>query len=356
MEAQYPVTGRVRAVLDGSRVEWSRRRERDKGGRTSWAANKASRLSASLAADARRARDARPILPLIAAYGVERLVLDRRAVGAIGTSRFAAYSAALDPRSDLRRLTRFLRDLTTSVTAAAELGDEPATAAKSQLDSIAQACEVVLDGTGWGRPRWNPALREITLAHPRHGVLPMASLASGIKIAAGLAIDLASRAARANPALGATELLERVPGIVLVDEVDLHLHPSWQQRIVVALTTAFPKVQFILTTHSPQVLSTVKGHQIRELSGQVVDRKFKYASGLRPDVVLRTVMDTRPEPNTDERRELDSYMELVHSGRGDSNRARQMRSRLEDALGGPDRVPEFAEADAHVAFEDLLDP
>ena len=355
LEPQYPVVGRAHGVVDGTPVRWSRRREKGKGGRTTWAANDASRLAASLAANARRSSTVDPLLPLIAAYGVERLVLSRSAAGEIGPTRFAAYQATLDPRSDLRRLSNYLRDLTLTVTAAEEFGDEPANAARSQLDSIERACDIVLDGTGWGSPRWNARLRVITLTHAQHGVLPLGWLAAGIRIAAGMAIDLASRAARANPALGAGALLGQVPGIVLIDEVDLHLHPSWQQRIVGALALAFPSVQFILTTHSPQVLSTVQGHQIRELEGRVVGRKFRYASGLRADMLLRTVMGTRPEPNTEERRELEAYMALVHGGEGDSERARAMRRSLEDRLGGPDRVPEFAEADAHIAFEDLVD-
>jgi predicted ATP-binding protein involved in virulence len=355
LEAQYPVAGWVRGVIDGSPVEWWRRRERSKGGRTTWAGNEASRLAESVARSARRSTGIEPVLPLLAAYGVERLVLSRSAAGDIGPTRFAAYQAALDPRSDLRRLSNYLRDLTLAVTTASELGDEPATAARAQLDSIERACEIVLDGTGWGSPRWNARLQEITLAHARHGVLPLAWLAAGIRIAAGVAIDLASRAARANPGLGAGGLLARVPGIVLVDEVDLHLHPSWQQRIVAALTTAFPRVQFILTTHSPQVLSTVQGSQIRELDAAVVDRKFQYARGLRPDVVLWRVMGTRPEPDTPERRLLDRYTALVHDGEGDAPEARGLRRRLENELGGPDLVPELAAADAHIAFEDLVD-
>ena len=51
-------------------------------------------------------------------------------------------------------------------------------------------------------------------------------------------------------------------GIVLIDEVDLHLHPTWQQRIIGDLKEIFPKVQFIVTTHAPAVISTVKSEII----------------------------------------------------------------------------------------------
>ena len=51
-------------------------------------------------------------------------------------------------------------------------------------------------------------------------------------------------------------------GIVLIDEVDLHLHPTWQQQILKDLTEIFPKVQFIVTTHAPAVISTVKSENV----------------------------------------------------------------------------------------------
>lgn len=50
---------------------------------------------------------------------------------------------------------------------------------------------------------------------------------------------------------------QQTEGIVLIDEVDVHLHPKWQQTILSQLRDAFPCIQFIVTTHSPQVLSTV---------------------------------------------------------------------------------------------------
>lgn len=53
------------------------------------------------------------------------------------------------------------------------------------------------------------------------------------------------------------------PGVVLIDEIDLHLHPQWQQRVLTDLLKTFPLTQFIVTTHSPQVLSTVPAECIR---------------------------------------------------------------------------------------------
>lgn len=70
--------------------------------------------------------------------------------------------------------------------------------------------------------------------------------------------------AQLNPALGELAV-EQTPGVVLIDELDLHLHPSWQRRIVNDLKRTFPKVQFIVTTHSPFIIQSLEEGELRRL-------------------------------------------------------------------------------------------
>lgn len=58
------------------------------------------------------------------------------------------------------------------------------------------------------------------------------------------------------------EKVDEFDGIVLIDEVELHLHPEWQERIMGILTEVFPKVQFFVTTHSPHILQNAEANQI----------------------------------------------------------------------------------------------
>lgn len=95
--------------------------------------------------------------------------------------------------------------------------------------------------------------------------LPVRSLSDGMVSMLTIVGDLAHRCVRLNPELG-DEAALKTPGIVLIDEVDMHLHPAWQQTVLGSLTKAFPKVQFIVTTHSPQVLSTVRKESVRVIS------------------------------------------------------------------------------------------
>lgn len=350
MERVFPVSAAVRGTLAGQIYEWSRTRQSAKG-RTSWA-DRNSDLGRDMALLWKSSDEASgQVLPVIALYGVERLLGVRKDAGFISRSRSGAYDSALDGKSDLSRLSKFIKALTLADFVADRRGDE-AEAARNQLRAITLACNSILEGTGWGNPEWSPVPEELTLTHPTAGTLPLSFMSSGIKIAAGLVIDLVSRMARANPGLGANDLLCAVPGIVLIDEVDLHLHPKWQQQILSGLRRVFPRVQFIVTTHSPQVLSTVGAESIRVVNSTGA-RRVDFSAGLRSDIVLEQVLGTRAEPPLDINRDLDKYMDLVDQGHGRSEAAQKLRRQLDEELGGIANVPKLADADASIAFHDM---
>ncbi|WP_280571114.1 AAA family ATPase, partial [Chromohalobacter sp. 296-RDG] len=87
--------------------------------------------------------------------------------------------------------------------------------------------------------------------------LNIAQLSDGYQTLLGLIIDLSSRMAMANPDLDDPLAAEAV---VMIDEVDLHLHPEWQRRVVGDLLTTFPNTQFIVTTHSPFIVEALNNH------------------------------------------------------------------------------------------------
>jgi len=88
---------------------------------------------------------------------------------------------------------------------------------------------------------------------------PFSSLSDGYKAFVGWVGDLIGHLADVAPA---GMRLDQIAGIVLVDEIDLHLHPAWQREIVPVLGSAFPRIQFILSSHSPLVASTVKRENV----------------------------------------------------------------------------------------------
>lgn len=352
VEAMYPVVVEATCTIADAHLRWSIKKGASRG---SSATRGPAHLRKHLESVTDRARDWEgddPLLPIIAYYGVERLIGSGRGSSRGVASRLDAYTDALKPRSDLTRLYDYFEALSRQIADAHAFQDDPPKAATAQLSAIQAACDMVLEPTGWGRPRWNPVVDELTLTHGREGTLPLRWLSTGTKVAAGLAFDLASRMARANPRLGGTELLERTPGIVLIDEIDLHLHPAWQQQMLPLLRKAFPSVQFIVTTHSPQVISTVEAGSVRIIEGHTA-RTPAHAEGLRSDVVLREVQGTDPVPEVPIRKELNEYLELVFRGDGASPQARQKRGEIESKLGGIGTLDELADADAFMALAEL---
>ena len=105
--------------------------------------------------------------------------------------------------------------------------------------------------------------------------------------------DLAYRMVRLNPFLGRRAILD-TPGIVLIDEIDMHLHPSWQRDSTAGFTKAFPKVQFIVTTHSPQVLGSVPPDSIRVLEWEkefVGVRRVNFSLGATSYQILQDIQN-----------------------------------------------------------------
>lgn len=94
--------------------------------------------------------------------------------------------------------------------------------------------------------------------------LSYSQLSDGFRNIVGIAADLAYRCIQLNPHLG-EQAVSRTPGVVLIDELDLHLHPNWQKTIVHDLKSAFPKIQFIATTHSPFIVQSLEADELINL-------------------------------------------------------------------------------------------
>lgn len=117
----------------------------------------------------------------------------------------------------------------------------------------------------------------------------MDEMSDGYKNTLSMIGDIAYRMAVMNPMLG-NRVLEETPGIVLIDEVDLHLHPQWQQSILKDLHAIFPKVQFIVTSHAPAVINSVSREKIRMLDKGEIYMPAAETYGRDANSILREVI------------------------------------------------------------------
>jgi energy-coupling factor transporter ATP-binding protein EcfA2 len=194
----------------------------------------------------------------------------------------AAYAEALSPRSwQLRQFAEWMR-------AQAALALERPEAAH-HLEALRTAATKFLPSYDGVRPDADGGTR---LLIDRSGVtLEIGQLSDGERGVLAMVLDLARRLSQANP--GLEDPLQRGSAIVLIDELDLHLHPAWQRQVVHKLVDVFPRCQFIATTHSPQVIGEVEHDRIQILTkGQVYSPTHSF--GVDSSRVLEEIMEADP--------------------------------------------------------------
>ncbi|MGZ8218669.1 AAA family ATPase [Methylomagnum sp.] len=160
--------------------------------------------------------------------------------------------------------------------------------------------------------------------------LDLKQLSDGYRTTLALVTDIARRMVEANPPGSGINDPLNTEAIVLIDEVDLHLHPEWQQRILKQLLETFPKSQFIVTTHSPQVLSTVPAECIRIIHDGRVFGATPGTEGAESARVLKQIFGVESRPLENEfTRKLFRYRDLVYDNQWESIEAVGLRKKLD---------------------------
>ena len=182
----------------------------------------------------------------------------------------------------------------------------------------------------------------------RYGMVPLSGLSLGYQTTLTWIVDLALRLYDRYPD-SSNPLAE--PGIVLIDNIDLHLHPRWQRRMMADLTRLFPTVQFIATAHSPLIVQAAENAKLvvlRELDGEVLmDDDHELVSAWRVDQILASDLfgvPTRSKHIEDLRRERNELLDLPHRSESDENRLLSLREEL-------DALPTAEDAEDRAAME-----
>lgn len=193
-------------------------------------------------------------LPYFGYYGTGRLwdvdkrLTTRKEKAATRDSRYKAYQDALDAASTEKILQKWIAKLSHA---------EFIEGRKSSVLSSVWTClKSIIPNVS--KVDWNPKEDDIVFEFTEGKTLPLSNLSEGQRIVASLVTDLCIRISLLNPHLNG-EARELTEGVVLIDEIDLHLHPKWQKTIVPNLKNLFPNIQFILTTHSPFIIQSLEG-------------------------------------------------------------------------------------------------
>ncbi len=296
-QPQFPVSVLCEGVVGTQDIQWERQLTGE-GGRTTYVNALSIKSIVSDWQSEIRNGNTTLSLPLISHYTTGRLWAQKREKKEntqLVTNRFHGYMDCLAAESNQKLMLRWfeemtlielqegksLPELTAVKQAIAECYRESgADAAKIKVyfDLRSHQLEIVYqDSSGiWHK-------------HPFH------ELSDGYRNTLSLVADIAYRMAQLNPQY-LEDVIKKTAGIVLIDEIDQHLHPVWQQRILKTLETIFPAVQFIVTTHSPTVISSAAGEQLLMLDGKQVSLYEYEVYGKDVNSVLSELMGTTARP------------------------------------------------------------
>lgn len=297
VQPQFPVEIIAVGQVDGRNISWTRSLN-SANSRGGLAAAKELTAIAKEYQDRMRSGDRDLRLPIISYYGTGRLWAQHREKKDDAfekNTRSNGYLDSLDGAANNKLMMKWFQKMTLQQL---QRGQEI-----PEFRAVRMAVEKVFASiTGFSdvKAEFNLDTGELDIIYfdenKEHARMPMSVLSDGYRCTISLIADIAYRMATLNPQL-LEHVLTETEGIVLVDEIDLHLHPAWQKRIIRDLTDIFPKVQFIVTTHAPEVINSVRRESVVILQDNeslpVADETY----GKDANTILREVMEvsTRPE-------------------------------------------------------------
>jgi predicted ATP-binding protein involved in virulence len=236
------------------------------------------------------------LLPVIAYYGAGRAWLphherSQKSISSKGaSSRWAAFYDCLNERIRIPDLVRWFKDETIeSANRGGRFRPGFEVVKLALLNCIPGADNV-----------WFDVDRKDIVLSIDQNPQPFDNLSAGQSMMLAMVADIAIKAVTQNNFLVPREelndkrslpqVLADCPGVVLIDELDVHLHPRWQRRVASDLKRTFPKIQFVCTSHSPQVIGEVAPSEVRLLDEPHVGERPAHSRGLDSNAILEQLM------------------------------------------------------------------
>lgn len=348
MEPQYPLIVKASGMVDGHALQWSRSVNSSKSGTTIKDAKPLTQIGERLQSGITANQTL--VLPVFAYYGTGRLwkqkkVTEKKVFASEFQSRTSGYQDCLDPASSYKLFVDWFRYAAQANSDSLNRQREQKVPSAELVESafsgliaaVSGAVDECLHSSGWHGLRYSFTHQSVVMAHKDHGILEVGQLSDGVRNMVALVADIAYRMVRLNSHLGA-QAAQLTPGLVMIDEVDMHLHPQWQQQVLACLRRAFPAIQLVVTTHSPQVLSTVRKEHIRVLGINidgvcVATEPLTRTYGRSSADILQATMGVTPEPSIEGSDLLRSYLRLVEQAELDDPNITRWREQLVEIFG-----------------------
>lgn len=333
VQPQFPVEIIATGVIDGEEKIWSRTLNSAKS-RGGLASAKELTAVAKMYQEKMRSGNKDLKLPIISYYGTGRLWdqhIEKKNDIFERNNRSNGYIDSLDGAANDKLMMKWFQKMTMQqLQRGCEIPEFTAVrmAMEQVFSSITGFSEVTV--------QFNLDTGDIDIIYfnknSEHLRIPVSQLSDGYKCTISLIADIAYRMAILNPQLLDKVLIE-TEGIVLIDEIDLHLHPTWQKRILKDLKDVFPKVQFIVSTHAPAVINSAKRESIVILKDNAAWSAADETYGKDANTILREVMEVSARPD-DIKILFEQFYALLD--KGEWSQAESVIQQLEAQIGNND--------------------
>jgi predicted ATP-binding protein involved in virulence len=300
LEPRFPTVVRGDALLFDAQTTWSTRLD--------WGASAPAEETTYLNTERAGQDDDRfdrapgVSLPVVASYGTQRrwTAYSPASVGGrdakVG-SRLRGYEQCLTAGSSYERLESWMAWRTeVSLQKLAELikgGGLPKEVPRSpELEAMERAVLGCVEGAT--RFFYDVNHQELRLELANGELVPFSQLSDGYRNLVAMIADITWRALQLNPHHGA-DVAREATGVVLIDEIELHLHPAWQRSVIENLLATFPNLQFVATTHSPQIIASARPEHLWLLHEGKAHRPGPIY-GKDSNAVLRDIMGVGERP------------------------------------------------------------
>ena len=280
-----PTEVTIRAQLDGETFEWTRGRNSVKASRSTMQPRALCKKAEKMAADENTE------LPILSYMGAGRVWSQRREksenIFRTQYYRTVGYTDALLEASNIKLLLNWCARMEQLEWKKEQKISEYEAVKKAVSDFM--QCMEIQDGIEVFYDKQQEGL----LYRKGDLILSVTSLSAGYQSLVWMVMEIAYRMAVLNPFM--KEAVAQTHGVVLIDEIDIHLHPRWQWNIINALRTVFPNVQFIAATHSPILFASAKDLWLIDVENQEITYEYSH-SGIDINTSVTSYQETQEMP------------------------------------------------------------
>jgi len=202
------------------------------------------------------------------------------------------------------------------------------------LDAVLEAIDICIPN--WTPTEWDEDTDDLggeyVQGDRKTSFIPLSYLSDGLKTMGSMVAEIAYRCVTLNPHHG-RDAVRKSRGVVLIDEIDMHLHPKWQRQVASDLKRAFPRIQFVATTHSPFIVQSLNSDELINLDQATDSEPYKMSI----QDVAATIMqvNVRSEKYSQQFDDAEKYLnalsELENASEEDKQKLRDTMEKIENA-------------------------